>query len=487
MVNTSGVQRPKRVLKYSAILLVLALLAYGTFLVSQSWRETKSDQAGQLATIADLSEVAIDTYFTQLEIGMQNLGADLRADARDKQKRKKPDLDHAFDLVNRFQKLHTELGNVILMRGDGQILLTGTTHNSRDLPTLAKEPAFRKFRKELLQGPAFAIGQPVMGTIDKSWVVAARYAVADKAGKPAFIISANLPANLLQRYWPDSASPKITALGLIRDDGYLVSRYPEPDAASQDDAYGKPAEGAMIEYLRANKFPQRGRVEIRGSKGKVTDLRALRRLQHYPVTLFVEMPMSEVKAAWWDDMHAPYFVMTLLLACIFAFYSISRRRRRAWSMAQRREELRHNYEQALHERSPNEIIMFDADKLQISYANDVALENTGYTLEQLQQKNILSLHPEISPESFAKMIEPLRSGEQESVNYQTIQTRENGSTYPVEVSLQLMALDDSNGFMAIINDITALREAEENIRKFNAPFERRAAKRNKQSPQVIAV
>ena len=156
-------------------------------------------------------------------------------------------------------------------------------------------------------------------------------------------------------------------------------------------------------------------------------------------------------------------------------------------MAQRREELRHNYEQALHERSPNEIIMFDADKLQISYANDVALENTGYTLEQLQQKNILSLHPEISPESFAKMIEPLRSGEQESVNYQTIQTRENGSTYPVEVSLQLMALDDSNGFMAIINDITALREAEENIRKFNAPFERRAAKRNKQSPQVIAV
>ena len=76
MVNASSEHRPKRILKFSATLLVLALLAYAAFLVSQSWRETKSDQAIQLATIADLSENAIDMYFTQLEIGMQNLGAE---------------------------------------------------------------------------------------------------------------------------------------------------------------------------------------------------------------------------------------------------------------------------------------------------------------------------------------------------------------------------------------------------------------------------
>jgi PAS domain S-box-containing protein len=469
MNDASGVRHPKRYLRYAATALVLALLVYATYLVSQSWRVTKSDQAGQLATIADLSGIAIDTYFTQLEIGMRELGGDL-ADTR-----KKPDLDRAFKLVNRFQKLHTELGNVILMRGDGQILLTGTTPNRRDLPTLANDSAFMKFRSELKQGPAFVIGQPVMGTIDKHWVIAARYAVNDQAGKLLYIISANLPSSLLQRYRADSSSPRITALGLIRDDGYLVSRYPEPDPASQDDTYGKPAVGAMIEYLRANNFPDRGLVEMRGSNGKATDLRALRRLQHYPITLFVEMPMSEIKAAWWDDMHTPYFLMTLLLACIFAFYSISRHRRRIWSMAQRREELRHNYEKALHERSPNEIFMFDADTLQITYANDFALENTGYTLEQLQQKNILSLHPVLGIETFGAMIEPLRRGEQESIKYQTFQARENGSTYPVEVTLQLMKSDEENGFMAIINDITALREAEENIRKFNAPVERRVS------------
>lgn len=470
MVNASSGHRPKRILKFSATLLVIALLAYAAFLVSQSWRETKSDQSIQLATIADLSANAIDMYFTQLEIGMQNLGADLAG------MHKKPDLDRAFKLVNRFQTLHTELGNVMLIRSDGQILLTGKTPNSRDLPTLANDPAFMRFRGELLQGPSFVIGQPVLGHIDDSWVVSARYAITDQSGKLVYILSANLPADMLQRYWVDSATPRITALGLIRDDGYLVGRYPEPDAASMDRMYGKPAEGAMVEYLRANNYPQRGRVEMRVSGGKAKNLLVMRRLQHYPVTLFVEMPMSEIKAAWWDDMHAPYFMMALVLAGIFAFYSISQRRRRTWSMAQRREELRRNYEQALHERSPNEIFMFDADTLQITYANDHALEDLGYSLEQLQKKTILSLHPELGIESFGAMIEPLRRREQESIKYQTVQARGNGSTYPVEVNLQLITSDDDGeGFLAIINDITALRQAEENIRKFNAPVERRVS------------
>src|SRR3989338_6028568 len=127
MANASIEHRPKRILKFSATLLVLALLAYAAFLVSQSWRETKSDQAIQLTTLADLSANAIDMYFPQLEIGMQNLGADLAVT------HKKLDLDRAFKLVKRFQGLHTELGNVMLIRSDGRILLTGNIPNSSDL------------------------------------------------------------------------------------------------------------------------------------------------------------------------------------------------------------------------------------------------------------------------------------------------------------------------------------------------------------------
>jgi PAS domain S-box-containing protein len=471
MPNTSSNHHPKRMLKYSATLLVFALLAYAVVLIWLSWREAKSEQTGQAGTIAALSENSIDIYFTQLKIGMQNLGADL-ADTHNKS-----DLDRAFELVSRFQTLHTELSNVMLIRNDGQILLTGATANRSDLPTLAYDPAFKKFRAELQQGQSFAIGQPVMGYIDKSWIVSARYAVTDRTGKLAYIISANLPVDMLQRYWIDSITPKITTMGLVRDDGYLVSHYPEPDAANQDKLFGKPVEGAMAEYLHSNNHPQQGQVELRNGDGKTTGLLVMRRLQHFPLTLFVEMPMTEIKAAWWHDMHAPYFLMALVLACTFAFYSL--KRRRAWSVEKRREELRRNYEHALLEQSPNEIYMFDTHSLQFTYANDCALENLGCTLEQLQKKNIFSLHPEFGIESFGEKIERLRRGEQESLTYQTVQARANGETYPVDVTLQLITAEEGGErFLAIVHDITARKQAEENIRKFNAPIERRGG-RNK--------
>jgi len=472
MSKASVVKQPRRVLRYVVTLLVTALLAYATFLVSQSWREAKSDQSNQLATIADLSVIALDTYLAQLEIGMRNLGADLGTT------QSRVDLDRAYELVNRFQALHTELGNVVLIRADGQILLTGLTPNNLNLPTLSKDLSFLKFRTELQQGRSFVIGQPVRGHVVNSWVSSARYAVTDHGGRLRYILSANLPPNLLQHYWSDSSSPKITSLGMVRDDGFLVSRYPEPDDANRDDMYGKPAADAMLEYLRKNDFPKRGQVYMPDSNGKVKFLRAVRRLQHQPVTLFVEMPMSEIKAAWWDDMHVPYFIMALLLASTFAIYSLSLRRRKAWSAAERREALRHDYEKALHERNPNEIFMFDSSTLQFTYANDYALEKLGYTINQLQQKNIFSLHQEIGVESFGSIIEPLRRKDQKAIRYQTSQTRADGSSYPVEVNLQLMTSDEgSEIFMAIINDITELRLASENLRAFNAPIERRATKR----------
>jgi PAS domain S-box-containing protein len=175
-------------------------------------------------------------------------------------------------------------------------------------------------------------------------------------------------------------------------------------------------------------------------------------------------------------MHAPYFVMALVLACTFAFYSL-RFQRRAWSVEKRRKELQHHYEHALRERSPNEIVMFDTDTLHITYANNFALEALGYTLAQLQQKTILGLQPESEVGSFGAMIEPLRGGEREPITYQTVLAREDGSIYPVEVNLQLIALEDGvERFLAVIHDITSLKQAEENIRKFSSPVERRGGK-----------
>ncbi|MGC2166888.1 MAG: PAS domain S-box protein [Gallionella sp.] len=472
MTDSSGNFHPKQILNYVAITVAVVLLGCASLLITRSWEEGKLDQVARLESMVEMSAVAMDSYFTQLNLAMQTLGADIA------QTPGKIELERAYTLVSRFQHLHRELGNVVLMRDDGQILLTGKTPNRPDLLTLGGDPAFLKFRDELLQGSPFAVGQPVMGHIDTNWVVAARYAVTDQAGKLRFIISANLPDDFLRGYLPYSAKPGVAALGLIRNDGYLVSRFPEIDVATRDHLYGKPAAGAMTSYLRAANEPVSGHMELPGNDGKESLLRVMRRLDRFPLSVYVDVPASEIDAAGWKRVKLSYLLLTLLLATIFVTYGISHSHRKKWSVAQRREVLRRDYEQSLHERSPNEIFMFDAKTLRFSYANDAALESTGYSLKELQQKTIMVLHPELSVESFGRMIEPVRRGELDSVDYQTNQARANGNTYPVDVHLQLIRVNDGEeGFLAIINDITARRIAEINISQFNAPVERRSSAR----------
>jgi PAS domain S-box-containing protein len=283
---------------------------------------------------------------------------------------------------------------------------------------------------------------------------------------------------MMKRFRGDKASPGIAAMGLVRDDGYLVNRYPEPSQASMDTVYGEPVTGAMFEYLRNNHFPQHGQAEETG--GNTPMVYSMRRLEQYPLTLFVEMPSSEIKAAMLRKVRTAYSLITLMLAGLLVFYGLSIRRRRIWSMEKRRQMHRLEYERALFERSPNEIYMFDEHTLQFVYANDYALDNLGYALEDIQKKNIFALHPELNAGTFGAMIEPLRRGEQESIKYRTTQMRANGSTYPVEVNLQLITADEGNDFLAIINDITALREAEDNINIFNVPAERRGSARKRE-------
>ena len=461
----------RRLQSRSVLVLVFLLLAYAVLFSWQSWQDAENEGTRQLATVAELGGKVLDSYFAQLEISMENLGKDLAGS------RKQSDLDHAYAMFKRFQARRSELESVILMRADGQLLLTGDTPYSRELPTLADEPSFRKLRDQLQTNPSFVIGQPVSGHIDSSWVVPARYGITDQTGRLTHIISANLPIDLVRLCLADSARFGATSFGLIRDDGYLVSLYPGPDVAKLGETYGKPVAGALLEYLHANQSPQSGLAEGTDSAAPYRPVHVVHRLQHYPLTLFAEMPESEIKALWWGKVQVPYFLMTIMLAGLFAVQGWSFRRHKVWTQEQRREALRHGFEHSMLERSANEIYMFDADTLLFAYANDFALGRLGCSLEELQKRTFISLHPELSTATFARLIDPLRRREQESIRYRTLQARADGSTYPVEIDLQLLTSDAGNQCLAIINDISTLGQAEENIRRFNAPLERRAAGR----------
>lgn len=120
--------------------------------------------------------------------------------------------------------------------------------------------------------------------------------------------------------------------------------------------------------------------------------------------------------------------------------------------------------------SLNEIYVFREDDLKFEYANAGALENLGYSLEEIKFLTPLDIKPEMSKSKFYELIKPLKKGEKRKVVFYTAHKRKNGSSYPVEVHLQYYTEDSKGYFFAAIDDISERVKAEENIKKLNSLY-----------------
>ena len=129
------------------------------------------------------------------------------------------------------------------------------------------------------------------------------------------------------------------------------------------------------------------------------------------------------------------------------------------------------------ERSLNEIYIFDAATLLFLEVNHGARENLGYSIEEFRTMTPLDFKPEFTAESFADLVEPLRSRTCEKIQFETVHERKDGTRYPVDVHLQLTD-DEESVFIAIILDITEQKSAAKALEKvqeqYRATFEKAA-------------
>ncbi len=117
------------------------------------------------------------------------------------------------------------------------------------------------------------------------------------------------------------------------------------------------------------------------------------------------------------------------------------------------------------EESRNEIYVFDEKTLRFLLVNRGARENLGYSMEELRNMTPLDFKPEFTPDTFADLLRPLRTGEQPKVQFETVHLRKDKSVYPVNVHLQLSTWAFGKAFVAIILDITRRKQTEEELRQ----------------------
>ncbi|WP_405415331.1 PAS domain S-box protein [Maribacter sp. Asnod1-A12] len=115
--------------------------------------------------------------------------------------------------------------------------------------------------------------------------------------------------------------------------------------------------------------------------------------------------------------------------------------------------------------SLNEIFVFDTDTFKFLNVNKEAQRNIGYSIEEMFEMTPVDIKPDIDHSKFKELITPLMDDETGKVKFETRHGRKDGTTYPVEVHLQLSNLGDKKVFVAFILDITERKNYTENLEK----------------------
>jgi diguanylate cyclase (GGDEF)-like protein/PAS domain S-box-containing protein len=115
--------------------------------------------------------------------------------------------------------------------------------------------------------------------------------------------------------------------------------------------------------------------------------------------------------------------------------------------------------------SSNEIFVFDAETLYFTQINRGARENLGYSMQELAALTPVDIKPEFTEQQFRDMVSPLRTGKKGLLTFTTVHERKDGTLYPIEVSLHLSHMENPQVFVAVIQDISERKEAEDALRE----------------------
>lgn len=133
------------------------------------------------------------------------------------------------------------------------------------------------------------------------------------------------------------------------------------------------------------------------------------------------------------------------------------------------------------EDSINEVFLFDAHTLRFVFVNEGAQRNLGYDEEELEHLTPLDIKPDYDFASFEALLNPLRTGEKEALQFAAIHQRRDGSSYPVDIHLQLFKNENPAVFCAVIMDVSERLKAEKELKE----SQHRMAKHLQDTPLAV--
>jgi len=435
-------------------LIFLFLIIFVLVFSWASWQSEKQDEADRLSLLAELGGKSINAYISLVVSNLSVLNQQI-LDADGTLNR-----DRVHLLLKRFKENDLEIANVNISDLNGQILVSAIETPGVPFPNIIQQKSFILAREALSKGQACIISRPAFGKIVKEWIIPIRFGVRDQSGQLRYILNAPIALSTLQRFWHSLYLPPGARMGLLGDDGYLLSIYPNPKPAYIKDIFGKIRTGALINELREKHFPQRGNVEGYTPVAHANFNFAYHRLSHRPITFFVASPVSNLQALWWKHNKYFYWLSLIFFTCCLASYYWILRRNTRWEAEKKLQEEKFR---SIFEGSHDAIILLTEQGF--FDCNQRAVEIFGMT----NKAEFLSfppsgLSPPLQPDgqdsAAATNAHIMAAFKQGAVRFEWMCCRKNGEAFPVEVLLSPFDFAGQRVLQATVHDITQRKKTE---------------------------
>ena len=150
-----------------------------------------------------------------------------------------------------------------------------------------------------------------------------------------------------------------------------------------------------------------------------------------------------------------------LLLMIYFIYSYYAQNKRAFEFEQNARRELDRFKTTLDE-TMDCVFMFHPDTLEFFYVNKGAMEQVGYDFEELTRMTPIDIKTRLSKEEFQKILAPLRMGETESVQFETVHEHKDGRLIPVDIFLQYIhPAGEPARFVVFARDITERKRVDQ--------------------------
>jgi PAS domain S-box-containing protein len=99
----------------------------------------------------------------------------------------------------------------------------------------------------------------------------------------------------------------------------------------------------------------------------------------------------------------------------------------------------------------------------ITYANDAAVQITGYPKEELEQISLTHIEYDLSQNIWQERFEELKH--KGALTFESVHLRKDNSSFPVEVTATFLEFAEREYIFAFVSDITRRKQAEEEIKE----------------------